>query len=99
MNGLYILIASVVVGTFAGVIAYLITYNEYQHHFKGRRVVIESLKSAAVAFFFFLCLTVILCLILAFKETPVPSPGRSSRLNNCLTFLNLPASASTNPVG
>jgi len=31
-------------GLIAGVMAYLITYEEYQHHFKGKRVFLESIK-------------------------------------------------------
>ncbi|TQM48711.1 hypothetical protein BDE36_0401 [Arcticibacter tournemirensis] len=44
-------------GIIAGLMAYLITYEEYQHHFKGRRVFTESIKSAVVAFVFFTLLS------------------------------------------
>ncbi|WP_149349396.1 hypothetical protein [Pedobacter sp. BS3] len=45
-------------GIVAGIMAYLIAYNELQHHFKGRRVFTESVKSAVVAFIFFFVLTI-----------------------------------------
>lgn len=47
-------------GLVAAVMAYLITYNEYQHHFTGRRVFRESLKSAIITFCFFLLLSFML---------------------------------------
>lgn len=64
MNLRLLLLAGSCVGVVAGVMTYLITYNEYQHHFKGRRVTIESLKSAFVGFLFFLILTMIMSIIL-----------------------------------
>ncbi|HTR31719.1 MAG TPA: hypothetical protein VMH27_20745 [Puia sp.] len=90
MNLRTILLLGLIAGTVAGVMAYLITYNEYQHHFKGRRVVIESLKSAAVAFLFFLALTIVLCLLL--DGTPArPAAAVSLALpNKSLIFLNSP---------
>jgi hypothetical protein len=54
-----------IAGTVASVMTYLITYNEYQHHFTGRRVVKESLKSAIVAFLFFMILAILICVLLA----------------------------------
>lgn len=50
-------------GLVAAVMAYLITYNEYQHHFTGRRVHWESLKSAIITFCFFLWLSFMLGLM------------------------------------
>jgi len=50
---------------FAGIMVYLITYNEYQHHFKGKRVFKESFLSAVVAFVFFM----LLCLALFFLSS------------------------------
>jgi len=50
---------------FAGIMAYLITHHEYQHHFKGRRVFKESFKSAMVTFIFFFVLSVALTVILS----------------------------------
>ena len=43
-------------GVIAAIMAYLITYEEYQHHFKGERVHTESIKSAIVTFIFFVLL-------------------------------------------
>ncbi len=51
-------------GLLAAVMTYLITYNEYQHHFKGRRVVQESLKSAGVAFVFFFVLCIVISIVI-----------------------------------
>lgn len=52
-------------GLVAAIMAYLITYNEYQHHFKGQRVFWESIKSAGVTFCFFFLLSILLGIILS----------------------------------
>lgn len=65
MNLLMTLILGFIAGIVAGVMCYLITYNEYEHHFKGRRVVIESIKSALVAFVFFFLLVLLLSFLIS----------------------------------
>ena len=60
----FLFIVGIGCGLLAGIMAYLITYNEYQHHFKGKRVFDESLKSGVVAFVFFMILTIVIGLIL-----------------------------------
>lgn len=54
----FFLLTGLGLGLLAGIMAYLITYEEYQHHFKGRRVYIESVKSAFVTLIFFILLSV-----------------------------------------
>lgn len=51
----FFILIGIGLGLVAGMMAYLITYEEYQHHFKGRRVFIESIKSAFVTFVFLSC--------------------------------------------
>lgn len=41
----FFILIGIGLGLVAGIMAYLITYEEYQHHFKGRRVYIEVLKA------------------------------------------------------
>ncbi|OQP60197.1 hypothetical protein A3860_34535 [Niastella vici] len=65
MRLIFLLLVGVAGGLIAAIIAYLITYNEYQHHFKGKRVFLESIKSAVIAFLFFFFLIVILEFMLA----------------------------------
>lgn len=54
----FFILIGIGLGLVAGIMAYLITYEEYQHHFKGKRVHIESIKSAFVTFIFFIVLSV-----------------------------------------
>lgn len=64
MSLAFLFLIAIAVGSFAGIMAYLITYNEYQHHFKGKRVFNESFKSGLVAFIFFFILTLVIAIIL-----------------------------------
>lgn len=64
MNLPVTLLVGSMAGAVAAVMCYLITYNEYEHHFKGRRVVIESIKSALVAFVFFFLLVLLLSFLI-----------------------------------
>lgn len=64
MQHRFFLFLGIGLGVIAGIMAYLTTYEEYQHHFKGRRVFIESIKSAIITFVFFVVLAVILGYVL-----------------------------------
>lgn len=54
----FFLLLGIGLGILAAAMAYLITYEEYRHHFQGRRVHVESLKSAIVTLIFFVILAV-----------------------------------------
>jgi hypothetical protein len=60
----FFLLSGLGLGLIAGIMAYLITYEEYQHHFKGRRVFWESIKSAGITFLFFVLLSLLLGIVL-----------------------------------
>ncbi len=59
MQHRFFLLLGIGLGVIAGIMAYLITYEEYQHHFKGRRVFLESIKRAVITFVFFMILAVV----------------------------------------
>lgn len=52
------------IGIIAGLMAYVIHYKEYQHHFRGSRPARESFKSALVTFSFFFLLSIAIAIIL-----------------------------------
>ena len=52
-------------GCLAALMAYLITYNEYAHHFNDKREVIKTaVKTAIITFIFFLGLGLVLAIVL-----------------------------------
>jgi K+-sensing histidine kinase KdpD len=59
MNGTLLMIGSIA-GLFAGLIAFMITYDEYLRHFTERRTPLKmALEAAAFAFFVFLTLSIV----------------------------------------
>jgi hypothetical protein len=59
------LLVGMVIGLFAGLIAFLITYEEYSRHYLERRKPLRlALEAAAFAFFVFLVLSVIVGFVL-----------------------------------
>ncbi len=62
---LIMLVVGTVLGLLAGATAWLITYQEYARHFPDRRRVVRaSAEAAAVAFAFFLGVSIIIGLVL-----------------------------------
>jgi hypothetical protein len=54
------LLVGIVIGLFAGLIAFLITYEEYSRHYlEKKKPLMLALEAAAFAFFVFLVLSVI----------------------------------------
>jgi Na+-driven multidrug efflux pump len=64
MKLIFLLLTAIVVGLVAGAMTYFATYNEYQHHLKGKRVFRESIKSGFVSFVFFFIVTIVVSIIL-----------------------------------
>ena len=55
-----VLLIGMVIGLFAGLMAFLITYEEYSRHYLQRKKTLRlALEAAAFAFFVFLVLSVI----------------------------------------
>ena len=48
----FYIMVGVASGLVAVIMAFLISFNEYQHHFKEKRAFHESIRSAVIAFLF-----------------------------------------------
>ena len=54
------LVLGLILGPLAGLMAFAITYEEYQHHFPNRRRVMRvSLEAGAIAFLVFLLVSIV----------------------------------------
>jgi cation transporter-like permease len=64
-NVIGVILIGLVLSPIAGAMAYLITYEEYQHHgFGQRQLVLHSLQAAVVAAYFFVLAAVVLSVLL-----------------------------------
>jgi sterol desaturase/sphingolipid hydroxylase (fatty acid hydroxylase superfamily) len=76
----FFLFIGIIFGTLGAVIAYLITYNEYAHRFKGRKLRKSALQTAIVTLIFFILLTLTLFFLL--NRSILKKKGYSTKIDN-----------------